>query len=236
MSSGRLLDSPLSKYRLLRGNSFHRYPPSHDDLSRFRSLVSEIQPALDSLPNWTTSLTRARELFNLLINPLHSDFALSWHRDDVKATASPDEEREKLAIDHHGIQWNTALYDDDCLSAVPRSHRRIRTEEERKADLEGGEMPGGVTLQLKAGETVFYNNNIRERSLRVLFVLELSRKCMWASTNRRQSVEHCTGPTVHHHQAIPHAHGTSSNTISRTPVIRLSGPLSRRAFGPCSIS
>ncbi|WOO82109.1 uncharacterized protein LOC62_04G005610 [Vanrija pseudolonga] len=100
------------------------------------------------------------ELFNILVNPLEKDYALSWHRDDVKATATPEEEEEALKIKHYGIQWNAALYDDACLSAVPASHRRIRTPEERKANLEGGDMPGAQNLDLKKGQTVFYNNNI----------------------------------------------------------------------------
>lgn len=100
------------------------------------------------------------ELFNILINPLEKNYALSWHRDDVKATATEDEEREALAIKHHTIQWNAALYDDACLSAVPRSHNRVRTSAERKANLDGGDMPGAEVLALKKGQAVFYNNNI----------------------------------------------------------------------------
>lgn len=100
------------------------------------------------------------ELFNLLVNPLEKDYALSWHRDDIKANATPEEEAEELKVKHYSIQWNTALYDDSCLTAVPRSHNRIRTPEERKANLEGGEMPGAQTLALKKGQSVFYNNNI----------------------------------------------------------------------------
>ncbi|KAK8849828.1 hypothetical protein IAR55_005164 [Kwoniella newhampshirensis] len=103
------------------------------------------------------------ELFNLLINPLHSSYALTWHRDTIKWAASPSEEAEALQIKHHGIQWNTALYDDDCLWAVPASHNRIRTEEERTAGETGGGgdvMPGAIKVELKKGETVFYNNNI----------------------------------------------------------------------------
>jgi ectoine hydroxylase-related dioxygenase (phytanoyl-CoA dioxygenase family) len=87
---------------------------------------------------------------------------LSWHRDDIKPTVSPSEESEALGIKHHGIQWNAALYDDACLSAVPGSHRRVRTPAEREAHLSGGVMPGGKALELKKGETVFYNNNICE--------------------------------------------------------------------------
>ena len=36
------------------------------------------------------------ELFNMLINPERHDFALRWHRDDVRENASEDEEREAL--------------------------------------------------------------------------------------------------------------------------------------------
>ncbi|ORY28122.1 hypothetical protein BCR39DRAFT_594234 [Naematelia encephala] len=100
------------------------------------------------------------ELFNLLINPLRTSYGLSWHRDDVRASALPEEEREALAVPFHAVQWNAALYDDSCLRAVPASHRRVRTDEERKAGEEGGDMPGAVVVGLKAGETVFYNNNI----------------------------------------------------------------------------
>lgn len=102
------------------------------------------------------------ELFNLLVNPLEKTYALSWHRDDIKPTVSASEESEALGIKHHGIQWNAALYDDACLSAVPGSHRRVRTPAEREANLSGGVMPGGKALELKKGETVFYNNNICE--------------------------------------------------------------------------
>jgi ectoine hydroxylase-related dioxygenase (phytanoyl-CoA dioxygenase family) len=108
------------------------------------------------------ALTHSPELFNILVNPLRKDYDLPWHRDDIKATASPDEELAELAIKHYGIQWNAALYDDACLSAVPGSHKRIRTPQEREANLIGGPMPGAQILHLKKGQTVFYNNNIRE--------------------------------------------------------------------------
>lgn len=43
------------------------------------------------------------ELFNLLINPLSHDFALRWHRDDVRETASQEEEIEALGKWHAGV-------------------------------------------------------------------------------------------------------------------------------------
>jgi hypothetical protein len=130
-------------------------------------------------------------LFNLLVNPLKKDYALSWHRDDVKATATPEEEEAALKIEHHAIQWNAALYDDECLSAVPRSHSRIRTSAEREANL-NGPMPGGQIIALKAGETVFYNNNIRKSSLRdtLLITVHVGK---YNLTKKRRTLHGCYG-------------------------------------------
>ncbi|WVO19507.1 uncharacterized protein IAS62_000793 [Cryptococcus decagattii] len=100
------------------------------------------------------------ELFNLLINPTNAAYTLVWHRDDVKPTATPQEEIAALQKDYHGIQWNAALYDDECLSVVPKSHLRVSTPDEKKALLGEGEMPGGMKVKLMTGETMFYNNNI----------------------------------------------------------------------------
>ncbi|GJJ14264.1 hypothetical protein Clacol_008528 [Clathrus columnatus] len=106
------------------------------------------------------------ELFNILINPESHDFALRWHRDDVKETATEEEEREALGKSHYGIQWNTALYDDSCLYIVPRSHKIIRSPEQRvhsstmEAPQDPFDMPGAMQVHLKAGETVFYSNSI----------------------------------------------------------------------------
>ncbi|EIN04435.1 hypothetical protein PUNSTDRAFT_146419 [Punctularia strigosozonata HHB-11173 SS5] len=106
------------------------------------------------------------ELFNLLINPLSHEFALRWHRDDVKETASEEEERAALSVWDHGVQWNTALYQDSCLYVVPGSHKLPRTPEQRAQSAtqsppdDPSEMPGAVQVVLQPGETVFYNNNI----------------------------------------------------------------------------
>ncbi|KAF8631664.1 hypothetical protein AX17_005065 [Amanita inopinata Kibby_2008] len=106
------------------------------------------------------------ELFNLLINPERSNFALRWHRDDVSEKATEDEERKALDIWHHGIQWNTALYHDACLYVVPGSHKFPRTPEQRKHSetmtppKNPFDMPGAIQVVLKPGQTVFYNSNI----------------------------------------------------------------------------
>ncbi|KZV94666.1 hypothetical protein EXIGLDRAFT_834866, partial [Exidia glandulosa HHB12029] len=106
------------------------------------------------------------ELFNLLINPDAHDFALRWHRDDVRETASSEEEVEALSKWHHGVQWNTALFDDASLFVVPGSHSVPRTGEQRaqSSTMDPPEdpmtMPGVLQVSLKRGDTVFYNNNI----------------------------------------------------------------------------
>ncbi|EMD35931.1 hypothetical protein CERSUDRAFT_115834 [Gelatoporia subvermispora B] len=106
------------------------------------------------------------ELFNLLINPESHAFSLRWHRDDVRETATVDEEREALAVWHHGVQWNSALYKDSCLYVVPSSHKLPRSPEQRAhsstmdAPTSPLDMPGAIQVVLQPGETVFYNSNI----------------------------------------------------------------------------
>jgi hypothetical protein len=43
------------------------------------------------------------ELCNLLINPLEHDFALRWHRDDVRENATAEEEVIALGLWTHGV-------------------------------------------------------------------------------------------------------------------------------------
>lgn len=102
------------------------------------------------------------ELFNLLVRP-DRDFELRWHRDDIPASAAPEEELERLRQPAYSAQWNLALYDDASLIVVPGSHRRARTDVERAADPLERELPGQLVVRLGAGDVVFYNNNILHR-------------------------------------------------------------------------
>jgi len=102
------------------------------------------------------------ELFNLLVRP-EQDFELRWHRDDIPATATAEEELERLRQPAWSAQWNLALYDDESLIAVPGSHVRARTEEERSAGPFEKGLPGEMRVKMKAGDVVFYNNNILHR-------------------------------------------------------------------------
>jgi len=102
------------------------------------------------------------ELFNLLVRP-DRDFELVWHRDDIPATATAEEEIQRLKEPAWHAQWNLALYDDDSLIVVPGSHVRARTERERSADPHEEGLPGEMRVKMKAGDVVFYNNNILHR-------------------------------------------------------------------------
>lgn len=104
------------------------------------------------------------ELYNVLVRPDH-DFSLRWHRDDVGPDASSDEELRRLSEPILHAQWNLALYDDASLIVVPGSQNRARTGMERKADPYDEEMPGQQVVQMKAGDVVFYNNNILHRGV-----------------------------------------------------------------------
>ncbi|KAE8453728.1 hypothetical protein EG329_009239 [Mollisiaceae sp. DMI_Dod_QoI] len=102
------------------------------------------------------------ELFNILIRP-DRDFELRWHRDDIPATASAEEELERLREPAWHAQWNMALYDDDSLIVVPGSHTRARTQVERNAGPFEKGLPGEIKVRMKPGDVVFYNNNILHR-------------------------------------------------------------------------
>ena len=63
---------------------------------------------------------------------------------DNRPEASAEEELLELHKPCYATQWNAALYDDECLLVVPGSHRRARTENEKRINLEGdrrGSMP-----------------------------------------------------------------------------------------------
>ncbi|PFH60583.1 hypothetical protein XA68_10684 [Ophiocordyceps unilateralis] len=62
-------------------------------------------------------------------------------------------------------QYNFALWPDESLVVVPGSHRRARTETERRADPLEKFLPGQLTVRLEPGDIVFYDNNILHRGV-----------------------------------------------------------------------
>lgn len=107
------------------------------------------------------------ELFNLLIRP-DDDFELIWHRDDIPWKASAEEEKRRLGVGQERprawhAQWNLALSDDNSLIVIPGSHARAKTEQERAAGPHETGLPGEIRVEMKAGDVVFYDNNILHR-------------------------------------------------------------------------
>ncbi|KAB5585669.1 phytanoyl-CoA dioxygenase [Coniochaeta sp. 2T2.1] len=134
------------------------------------------------------------ELCNLLVRP-DRDFELRWHRDDIPPTASAEEEVERLSRPAYSAQWNLALYDDAGLVVVPGSHRRARTEGERSAGPYEKHVEGQTVVQLKAGDVVFYNNNILHRG-----VYDATRERM----TLHGSVGHVRGAAVRARNVLQH--------------------------------
>ena len=104
------------------------------------------------------------ELFNMLVRP-ETDFELRWHRDDIPADASAEEEMDRLGKPAFHAQYNLALFDDDSLVLVPGSHRRARTDTERQADPFEASLPDQLVVKLEPGDIAFYNNNILHRGV-----------------------------------------------------------------------
>lgn len=104
------------------------------------------------------------ELFNMLVRP-DGDFELRWHRDDIPAEASAEEEMERLGRPAFHAQYNFALWEDESLVLIPGSHKRPRTETERSADPFEKVLPEQLVVKLGPGDMAFYNNNILHRGV-----------------------------------------------------------------------
>jgi len=105
----------------------------------------------------------------LFTNPHHEDSGFGWHR-DLGAQERDGTEAQELAILNQpmgGLRWHLALVDDACLQIVPGSHRRYRTEHERQCLLETRheDILGQHTVELKAGQAVFWNGNSIHRGV-----------------------------------------------------------------------
>ncbi len=98
-------------------------------------------------------------------------YDLGWHRDVIQI---PEEEIEDYLFSadrfHNSVQINLPLYDEDALWVVPGSHNRANSPEEeaifggsKHYSPKGMKMPGSIPVPLKAGQAVFYNNNLIHR-------------------------------------------------------------------------
>lgn len=105
----------------------------------------------------------------LFTNPKHSDWGFGWHRDlgSQERDGTEAQELKILNKSQTGLRWHLALVDDACLQIVPGSHKRYRTEHERSCLLEtrNEDIPEQYTIQLSAGEAVFWNGNSIHRGI-----------------------------------------------------------------------
>ena len=93
-----------------------------------------------------------------------------WHRDIGGEERDGSFEVEMEILGRHRknmIKWHMALVDDPCLWIVPGSHRRYRTDQEREVLINNrqGEIPEGRPVELKIGQTIFWNGNAIHRGL-----------------------------------------------------------------------
>ena len=98
-------------------------------------------------------------------------YQCGWHRDigAEERDGSYDVEMEILSRYRKNLlKWHTALVDDPCLWIVPGSQRRYRTDHEREvliSDKGVGDIPGAKQIQLKRGQTIFWNGNTIHRGV-----------------------------------------------------------------------
>lgn len=85
-----------------------------------------------------------------------------WHRDVHVVDMAPLDALQADVVENgpRYTQWNVPLYDDSVLWAIPGSHRRRSTAQERAELLENraGPVTGGVPVELNAGDGVVYIN------------------------------------------------------------------------------
>ncbi|CAO1629250.1 unnamed protein product [Parajaminaea phylloscopi] len=201
--------------------------PHSDEFQRFYGQDAFLTLAAGLLGCQRTELQM--ELFNLLVEPQHHAFALAWHRDDIRPDVGEREEQDTLAQPAWGVQWNAALWDDDCLFIVPGTHLRRRTPTEVRANetkapeprvcSASGEIQGAagdsgketfdgawsidppetLRVHLKAGQTCFYSQRLLHRA-------------SYLPTRTRATLHGCYG------QAHPQAKGARARMILQHDV------------------
>ena len=104
----------------------------------------------------------------MFCNGAGSEYDTGWHRDmsGQEREASDEEELELLGTHRKDFRkWHLALADDPCLWVVPGSHRRSRTDLEREVliDRRHDDLPEQLAIEVKRGQTLFWNGNIIHR-------------------------------------------------------------------------
>ena len=98
----------------------------------------------------------------VMCSPTRDHGPAEWHRDFDSPNMAPLQGLQMDLLENGPayVQWNIPLYDDNVLWLVPGSFRRPNTEEEDRqlrADPRQP-LPGGIPVELKAGDGVVYIN------------------------------------------------------------------------------
>ena len=103
-------------------------------------------------------------LMALMCSPPRDHGPASWHRDVDPVAQAPlrGMQTDMLANAPGYVQWNIPLYDDSVFWVVPGSHARPNTEEEHQHLLTNSQkpMPGGIPVELRAGDGIVYSHFI----------------------------------------------------------------------------
>ena len=99
---------------------------------------------------------------SVMCNPVRDHGPDKWHRDVHPIDMGPLSNLQVDLVENgpRYVQWNIPLYDDSVLWVVPGSHRRLNTAEENHHLLQDPKapLPGGVPVELNAGDGVAYAN------------------------------------------------------------------------------
>jgi hypothetical protein len=102
--------------------------------------------------------------FMMMCSPVRDHGPAAWHRDIHPIDQAPivGLQQDLLANRPGYLQWNLPLYDDNVLWVVPGSHARPNTDDENAALAADPRrpLPGGVQVELAAGDGVVYTNLI----------------------------------------------------------------------------
>ena len=144
-------------------------------LSRYETIIDEETAAAVEIWLHENTLGVSRQLLSvegqaaiagmmMMCSPQQDHGPAHWHRDVHPIDMAPMASLQADFLENGPkyLQWNIPLYDDDVLWVVPGSHRRINTEEENRHLLENARapLPGGIPVELNAGDGVVYVNYI----------------------------------------------------------------------------
>ncbi len=93
-------------------------------------------------------------------------YKLGWHRDVIQIPEQEIEDRLFSANRfHNSVQINLPLVQEDALEIIPGSHHRVNSQDENEvfAGTRHYAPVDSEMLSLKAGQAVFYNNNLIHR-------------------------------------------------------------------------